>query len=156
MKRIINLFCTLHIGFGAAAQAQTHWSMAYPLPTGNGLLGATYGNSLFVAVGSMTPFWPLRMGSTGWPIILKARPYCWTSHTETGVSSRSERSQSTDCGEDSLVVRRSADGMAWTDELISNPGYALRKVYFAMDRFIGIGETADSTEILATSPDGLT
>jgi hypothetical protein len=51
MKVLIKVFCALLIGSGASALAQTHWSMAYPIPTGIGLLGATYGNGLFVAVG---------------------------------------------------------------------------------------------------------
>ena len=32
-------------------QAQSQWSLRRPLPSSNGLLGATYGNGLFVAVG---------------------------------------------------------------------------------------------------------
>ncbi len=137
---------------------QTQWHLRHPLPTASGLLGATYANGLFVAVGYHhtiitspdAAVWTAR--SPEGEALLTDVAYGNGRFVVVGVTRETPESEHT------LLVLTSSDGIDWQAQP-PQPGLILTKLVFADGLFVGIGGVlqpeGSARPVICSSPDGL-
>ncbi len=130
--------------------AQTHWYLRHPLPTPNGLLGATYGNGTFVAVGYFGT------------VLTSPDAVTWTSRLperdgileDVAYGNGRFVAVGPQYDSDPTSVLTSTEGTVWTDGAPLND-FDLYRVVFANGLFVGFGGPFDPP-VIVTSPDGMT
>jgi hypothetical protein len=142
------------IGSSSCLQAQTQWYLRHPLPSPNSLLGATYGNGQFVAVGYFGT------------VLTSPDAVTWTSR----LPERDGVLEDVAFGSGKFVAVRndilgslgattvltSTKGTVWTEGALPN-GLYLQRLVFAKDLFVGFGSAdAGSVPVIVTSPDAMT
>jgi hypothetical protein len=143
------------IGSSPCLHAQSQWYLRHPLPTPNGLLGATYGNGQFVAVGFFGT------------VLTSPDAVTWTSRLPEGDGILEDVAYGNgrfvavggQYDWDSTTVLTSTEGTDWTDGAPVN-GFHLLRLAFANGLFVGFGITVNpdfgNLPVIVTSPDGRT
>src|ERR1044072_386201 len=109
------VICPLLILLAQRTHAQSQWQRLYPLPTQQGLAGATYANDLFVAVGDYDT------------ILTSPDAVTWTARPTEGSAMLADvaygngqfiavgTEYSAEC-EITTALRSSRDGLTWTEQ----------------------------------------